>query len=49
MPLNKQPAVFDANANLPIGDYLAKKVVSIPMHAYMRQNDFNYIIETILS
>lgn len=35
LPLNKQPAVLDPSVNLPIGDELAEKVLSLPMHAYM--------------
>ena len=32
IPLNKQPAVADAHAHLPVGDAVAQKVTSLPMH-----------------
>lgn len=35
IPLNKQPAVADSNAILPVGDAVAQKVMSLPMHPYM--------------
>ena len=35
LPLNKQPAVLDTSVNVPIGDELADKVLSLPIHAYM--------------
>ena len=35
IPLNKQPAVVDNNAVLPVGDAVAQKVMSLPMHPYM--------------
>jgi UDP-2-acetamido-2-deoxy-ribo-hexuluronate aminotransferase len=35
IPLNKQPAVADATARLPVGDAVAEKVLSLPMHAYL--------------
>lgn len=35
IPLNKQPAVVDNNAVLPVGNAVAQKVMSLPMHPYM--------------
>jgi UDP-2-acetamido-2-deoxy-ribo-hexuluronate aminotransferase len=35
IPLNKQPAVADDEAYLPLGDEVAKMVVSLPMHPNM--------------
>src|SRR5690606_17053697 len=37
IPLNKQPAVADAAAQLPVGDEVAEKVMSLPMHPYMKE------------
>ena len=37
IPLNKQPAVMDEHAVLPIGDAVATKVMSLPMHPYLDQ------------
>jgi UDP-2-acetamido-2-deoxy-ribo-hexuluronate aminotransferase len=35
IPLNKQPAVADAAVSLPIGDEVAMRVMSLPMHPYL--------------
>lgn len=35
IPLNKQPAVADTNVILPIGDAIAERVMSLPMHPYL--------------
>jgi UDP-2-acetamido-2-deoxy-ribo-hexuluronate aminotransferase len=37
LPLNRQPAVADLNAKLPIGDKAANEVLSLPMHGYMTE------------
>ena len=34
-PLNRQPAVADAAARLPVGDAVAARVMSLPMHPYL--------------
>ena len=39
-PLNKQPAVSDFSASVPIGDLLSDQVLSLPMHAYMSDDHF---------
>ncbi|BBR52924.1 MULTISPECIES: DegT/DnrJ/EryC1/StrS family aminotransferase [Pseudomonas] len=35
IPLNKQPAVADQRALLPVGDRVATRVMSLPMHPYL--------------
>ena len=45
IPLNKQPAVADENAVLPVGDAVAEKVMSLPMHPYLSCKDQEYIVE----
>lgn len=35
IPLNKQPAVVNACMQLPIGDWVAERVLSLPMHPYL--------------
>lgn len=35
IPLNKQPAVADESAVLPVGDAIAERVMSLPMHPYL--------------
>ncbi len=44
IPLNKQPAVADENAFLPIGDSVAERVMSLPMHPYLDLNKINHIV-----
>ena len=47
IPLNKQPAVADLNAELPVGDEMASKVISLPMHPYMTEADQFKVIEAL--
>lgn len=35
LPLNKQPAVADESAELPVGDLVAEQVISLPLHPYL--------------
>lgn len=35
IPSNKQPAVADGHVVLPVGDVVAERVMSLPMHAYL--------------
>jgi UDP-2-acetamido-2-deoxy-ribo-hexuluronate aminotransferase len=49
IPLNKQPAVMDKDAILPVGDYLAQSVLSLPMGPYLSASDQNLIVEVLLS
>ena len=46
LPLNKQPAVQDGSI-LPVGDLLAQKVLSVPMHPYMNEADINFVVNGI--
>jgi UDP-2-acetamido-2-deoxy-ribo-hexuluronate aminotransferase len=43
IPLNKQPAVADVEANLPVGDKIAEVVISLPMHPYLSQGEISHI------
>ncbi|WP_341303377.1 DegT/DnrJ/EryC1/StrS family aminotransferase [Pseudomonas sp. TMP25] len=47
IPLNKQPAVADAEACLPIGDVIAQRVMSLPMHPYMTIGDQEKIVTAL--
>ncbi|WP_034112514.1 DegT/DnrJ/EryC1/StrS family aminotransferase [Pseudomonas rhodesiae] len=38
IPLNKQPAVADLDAKLPVGDRVANNIMSLPMHPYLSQD-----------
>ena len=44
IPLNKQPAVADSKAYLPIGDIVAEEVMSLPMFSYLTRNDQEIIM-----
>lgn len=47
IPLNKQPAVADSNAVLPVGDAVAERVMSLPMHPYMSQSKQEQVISAL--
>tara|TARA_R110000850_G_scaffold12930_8_gene42709 strand:- start:10357 stop:11436 length:1080 start_codon:yes stop_codon:yes gene_type:complete len=47
IPLNKQPAVADAAARLPVGDETAEKVMSLPMHPYMTDEEQIKVVESL--
>jgi len=47
IPLNKQPAVADAAAQLPVGDQVAGQVMSLPMHPYLTLADQQVIVEAL--
>lgn len=47
IPLNKQPAVA-SDAQLPVGDKVAEKVMSLPMHPYLSSGDQKKISGLIL-
>lgn len=47
IPLNRQPAVKDDEAVLPVGDRIAERVISLPMHAYLSESDQAVILEAI--
>lgn len=49
IPLNKQPAVVDANAVLPVGDVVAERVMSLPMHPYLTIEAQEKIVAALLS
>lgn len=48
IPLNKQPAVADASSVLPVGDAVAQKVVSLPMHPYLEESDILQIAQAVI-
>lgn len=47
IPLNKQPAVADIGASLPEGDAMAEKVISLPMHPYLTDQDQLRVVESL--
>ncbi|WP_372843821.1 DegT/DnrJ/EryC1/StrS family aminotransferase [Psychrobacter sp.] len=49
IPLNKQPAVANSNAILPVGDAVAERVMSLPMHPYITYENQKEICKAIIS
>ena len=47
IPLNKQPAVANENVSLPVGDAIAERVMSLPMHPYLKINEMELIVERL--
>lgn len=47
IPLNRQPAVVDAAAELPVGDAVANRVVSLPMHPYLEGEQIQRVVEVL--
>lgn len=47
IPLNKQPAVENFNAHLPVGDIIAQRVMSLPMHPYLSESSIEKIVSSI--
>jgi len=47
VPLNRQPAVADEKASLPVGDRTADRVISLPMHPYLSDRDQDSIVAAV--
>ncbi|MBD8872847.1 DegT/DnrJ/EryC1/StrS family aminotransferase [Rhodanobacter sp. DHB23] len=48
IPLNRQPAVADVAANLPVGDAVAERVMSLPMHPYLDVGNTERVVSAII-
>jgi len=48
IPLNKQPAVADAAVQLPVGDAVAQRVMSLPMHPYLDEGGMKRIAQALV-
>jgi UDP-2-acetamido-2-deoxy-ribo-hexuluronate aminotransferase len=48
IPLNKQPAVADAEVQLPVGDAVAQQVISLPMHPYLKADEQVIITKNLI-
>lgn len=46
-PLNKQPAVADSSAHLPVGDAAAERVISLPFHPYMTETEIGQVVTAL--
>jgi UDP-2-acetamido-2-deoxy-ribo-hexuluronate aminotransferase len=49
IPLNKQPAVADSDMHLPVGDTVAQRVTSLPMHPYLDEGSIQRISQAVAS
>lgn len=47
IPLNKQPALPDCVTHLPVGDAVAQKVLSVPMHPYLDERNIQRIAHAL--
>lgn len=47
IPLNQQPAVADHEVILPVGDMVARQVLSLPMHPYLSLSEQTAIISAL--
>jgi UDP-2-acetamido-2-deoxy-ribo-hexuluronate aminotransferase len=47
LPLNQQPAVADQNVNLQVGDALANKVLCLPMHPYLQEEEQEQVVKAL--
>lgn len=48
IPLNKQPAVSDSSARLPVGDLVAQEVMSLPMSPALTAGDQQKVADALL-
>lgn len=48
IPLNRQPAVADGNAIVPVGDGVALQVLSLPMSAYLAPADQDWVVQILV-
>lgn|SRR5699024_2749801 len=48
IPLNKQPAVADGSIELPVGDRIAERVMSLPMHPYLTEDEQLVVVSAFI-
>ena len=46
-PLNKQPAVADTTAQLPVGDAVAQQVLSLPISSSLNSEQIKYVVDAV--
>jgi len=49
IPLNKQPAVADYIVQLPVGDAVARRVMSLPMHPYLDAPQIKHVASSMFA
>ena len=49
VPLNQQPVLLTDEFELPVSEMLSSKVISLPMHPYLQQEQQHKVIEVLFS
>ncbi len=49
VPLNQQPAMGKADAHVPVAETLASRVISLPMHPMLTENEQDKVVEAVKS
>ncbi|MEE9411764.1 MAG: DegT/DnrJ/EryC1/StrS family aminotransferase [Methylococcales bacterium] len=49
VPLNQQPALLTEEFELPVSERLSNKVISLPMHPYLKQEQQQCVIQALFS
>lgn len=47
--LHLQKPYFDPDADLPITEYIADRVISLPMHPYLKEDEIDYISHNLIN
>jgi len=48
IPLNQQPAMCDENCKVPVAEDVSKRVLSLPMHPYIRESEQVRVIDALV-
>jgi UDP-2-acetamido-2-deoxy-ribo-hexuluronate aminotransferase len=49
IPLNKQPALLNLGLNLPVSNKVSQEVLSLPLSAYMSNEEMTYVVHGLKS
>lgn len=47
LPVNKQPAVVDLNACLPVGNEVSQRIISLPLSPYLNDEEYMRLIDAL--
>jgi UDP-2-acetamido-2-deoxy-ribo-hexuluronate aminotransferase len=47
IPLNRQPAVANDSVSLSVGDAVAARVMSLPMHPYLDEDTISRVVGAV--
>jgi UDP-2-acetamido-2-deoxy-ribo-hexuluronate aminotransferase len=48
MPIHKQVAYLDKKYNLPVSEYVANRILCLPMHPYLDRHDQDTVVQSIV-